>query len=298
MPFSLGWGCLIATSLGLLTVVVKAQGTGDSATGTLQVANERFMLKHVFAVMEEDPFSNGEKEKLTVLLSDVPVPAEMHKASNEWRIWLSDKAQAGAIHGLTLNIDPETKIWDGGNVVTKGGFMFYTESVFGGSTRNLHFEPSGTIDDHVAAKISMKEPMSGMPEENGPWKVDAQFRSVVIHRPAVTARLTGTAALNSPQYKAAMAFLESCRKKDVEAIRASIDPRSRNAMMEMFSGSGKEDSLNQFAQMATDTLTYNLTRITVRGDTADVEFKDAKPDSGSSQTLHVVLSAGEWKIAR
>jgi hypothetical protein len=58
---------------------------------------------------------------------------------------LSDSAEAGSIHGLILNINPETKVWDGGSVVTKRGLMFYTESVFGNEPRNLRFEPSGPV---------------------------------------------------------------------------------------------------------------------------------------------------------
>jgi hypothetical protein len=295
MLSSLGWGCLTAM---LLAAVAIAQGSAGGVTGTLEIAKEHFTLKHAFAAMEEDPFSNGEKENLVVLLSDVPLPDEMRKASNDWRIWVSDKAEAGAIHGLILTINPETKVWDSGSVVTRRGFMFYTESVSGDVTRNLHFEPSGQVGDHVAGKVSMKEPMHGMSDDDGPWRVEAQFDAAVVRRPAVTAMLTGPQARSSTQYKAALAFLEACKKKDVEAIRAAIDPKTRDAMMQMFSGANKEDALNSFAQMATEALTYNLTKITVRGDSAEVELKDPKPDSGSSQRLRVVLAAGEWKIAR
>jgi hypothetical protein len=144
----------------------------------------------------------------------------------------------------------------------------------------------------------MKEPMHGMSDDDGPWRVDAEFSVAVVRRPAVTGELTGAEARNSPQYKAAMAFLEACRKKDIDAIRAAIDPKTRDAMMQMFSGPSKEDALNSFSQMATEALTYKLTKITLRGDAAELEFKDPKPDSGSSQKLRVVLAAGEWKMAR
>lgn len=294
----MGWSYLLVVSLVIPAVVASAQGSGQSVTGTLQIAKERFVLKHVFAVMEEDPFSDGKKENVIVLLSDVPVPDEMRKASNEWRIWAGQSAADGAVHGLILSIDPATKVWDSGHVLTKGGFMFYTESVTGGATRNLQFEPSGALGDHVAGKLSMKEPMTGMSDDDGPWRVEAQFSSGVVRRPAVTAVLTGPSAVNSPQYKVIKAYLEACRKKDVEAIRAVIDPRSREAMTQMFSGPDKEEALNMFAQMAAEALTFDLTKITVRGDAADVEFKSTKPDSSSSQILRVVQSGGEWKISR
>jgi hypothetical protein len=61
-----------------------------------------------------------------------------------------------------------------------------------------------------------------MPEEEGPWRVEAQFNATVLHRPAVTAVLTGAAALNSPQYKTVMSYFEACRKKDVDAVRGNV----------------------------------------------------------------------------
>jgi hypothetical protein len=282
----------------MVAAMAMAQGPGGSVKGTLELAKERFTLKHAFAVMEEDPFSDGAKERLVVLLSDVPVPDEMRKASNEWRMWVSDQAGAGALHGLIVTIDPETKVWDSGSVVTKQGLMFYTETVMGDEPRQLQFEPAGPIGARVAGKVSMKKPMHGMSDDDGPWKVEAEWSTDVVRRPAVTGTLTGAEARNSPQYKAARAFLEACRKKDIEAIRAAIDPKTRDAMMQMFSGPSKEETLTAFSKMAEDALTYTLTKVTIRGDMAELDFKDPKPDSGSSQKLRVVLAGGEWKLAR
>ena len=176
--------------------------------------------------------------------------------------------------------------------------MFYSESVSGTTDRNLHFQPAGALGDHVAGKLSMKEPMNGINEEDGPWRLEAEFSSTVVRRPAVTAVLTGAGAMSSPQYKAAKAFLDACGKKDLDAIAAAIDPRTKDAMMAMFSGAKKQEALDMFAAMAADTLTFKLSKVTVRGETAAVEFKDPKPDAGGSQTLQLVLVAGAWKIAQ
>jgi hypothetical protein len=278
--------------------MAMAQGPGGSVTGTLELAKERFPLKHAFAVMDGDPFSDGEKENLIVLLTDVPIPDELRKPSNDWRLWVGDQAGAGAIHGLIVTINPETKVWDSGSVLTKSGFMFYTESISGDAARQLQFAPSGPIGERVSGKLSMKETMHGMSDDDGPWRVNAEFSAAVVRRPSVTGVLTGAEARNSAQFKAALAFLEACRKKNIDAIRSAIDPKTRDAMMQMFSGPNKEEMLTGFAQMANDALTYTLTRITIRGDSAELDFKDPKPDSGSSQKLRVVLAAGEWKIAR
>jgi hypothetical protein len=282
----------------MAAAVAMAQGSPGSAIGTLEIAKERFTLKHAFAVMDGDPFSNGEKENLVVLLSDIPVPDELRKASNDWRSWVADQAAAGSIHGLILTINPETKVWDSGSVVTKQGFMFYTETVSGDVPRQLQFEPAGPIGARAAGKVSMKKPMHGMSDDDGPWRVEAQWNADVVRRSAVSGVLTGAEARNSAQYKAARAFLEACRKKDLEAIRAAVDPKTRDAMMQMFSGPAKEETLTAFSRMAEEALTFTLTKVTVRGDSAELDFKDPKPDSGSTQTLRVVLAGGEWKLAR
>jgi hypothetical protein len=52
----------------LLATVAVAQGSADSASGTLQIAKQQFPLKHAFAAMEADPFSNGEKENHSRIL--------------------------------------------------------------------------------------------------------------------------------------------------------------------------------------------------------------------------------------
>jgi hypothetical protein len=298
MLSSSGWCFLAVVSFALSAAVVMAQGAAGAATGTLEVAKSRYPLKYAFAVMDKDPFSDGEKENLVVLLSDTPVPDALRKASNDWRIWVADQSAAGNIHGLILTINPETKVWDAGSVLTKQGLMFYTETVTGDETRQLQFEPAGPIGARVAGKVSMKKPMHGISDDDGPWLVEAEWSADVVRRPGVTGVLTGAEARNSPQYKAARAFLEACRKKDLEAIGAAVDPKTRDGMMQMFSGPNQEDTLTAFSHMANDALTYTLTKITVRGDSAELDFKDPKPDSGSAQTLRVVLAGGEWKIAR
>jgi phage tail tube protein FII len=53
-----------------------------------------------------------------------------------------------------------------------------------------------------------------------------------------------------------------------------------------------------FAGMAADTAALKLTKVTVRGDSAEIEFGDGKPGSQSTQSLRVALSGGEWKLAQ
>ncbi len=291
----LGYCCGFA-GVGLILGVMVATGAGDSASGTLQVGTERIALKYVFALMEQAGVGDG-KEKLTVFLSDAPVPDELRKASDDWVYWADKQARAGALHGVALSLDPATGVWSGGRMLTREGLEFYSETVSSPELSDLHFAPSGPIGDRVAGKVSMKKPMSGAHDDASAWRVEAEFSSAVVRRAAVSGVLTGTAALNSPQYKAVLAFLDACRKRDLDAIRNAMDAQSRETLAQMAAGH-KDEALNMFAGMAAETGALKLAKVTVRGDSAEIEFSDGKPGSHATQSLRVSLSAGQWKLAQ
>ena len=282
--------------VGLMLGVRVASGAADSASGTLQIGAERFALTSVFAVMEQDGVAEG-KEKLTVFLSDAPVPDELRKAADDWVYWADRQARAGALHGVTVAIDPATSVWSSGRVLTRQGLEFYSVTVSSPELSDLRFAPSGPLGDRAAGKVSMKKPMSGAHEETGAWRVEAEFNSTVVRRAAVSGVLTGAVALNSPQYKAVLAFLDACRKKDIDAIRNAMDAQSRETLAQMIAGN-KEEALKMFAGMAAETAVLKLSKVTVRGDSAEIEFGDGRPGSESKQSLRVALSGGEWKLAQ
>jgi hypothetical protein len=297
MPGSWGLICVGFATLSLLVGVTFAGGAADSASGTLQVGAQRFTLTHAFAAIEQNEKAHGNKEELKVLLSDLPVPDELRKASDDWLYWADKQARAGTLHGVVLKIDPATGIWSGGQMLTRQGAEFYSESVSSPELSSLRFAPAGSIGEQVAGKVSMKEPMKGAHDETGAWRVEAEFHSAVVRPAAVSGVLTGAAALNSPQYKAVLAFLDASRKKDLDAIVNCVDPQSRESMAEMFKAN-KAEALNMFANMAAEAAALKLNKVTVRGDSADIDFGDGKPGSESKQSLRVVLAKGEWKIAQ
>lgn len=284
----------ICSVVGLMLLSATAASAADSVSGSLQIGAERFDLKCVFAVMEQDGVA-ANSERLTVFLSDSPVPDELRKASDDWVYWADKQARAGALHGVTLAINPTTGVWDSGRLLTRNGINFYTDSASSADLRDLRIALAGPIGAEAAGKVSMKEPLKTI--DDGTWRVEAEFHSAVIRRPAVTGVLTGAAALNSPQYKAVAAFLNACRKKDLEAIQNSVDPPSRKSLAEMIA-SNKEQALEMFANMAGETAALKLTKVTVRGDSAELEFGDGKPGSESKESLRVVLFNGEWKLAQ
>ena len=297
MPGSWGLICVGFATFSLLLGVSFAGGAAGSASGTLQVGAERFALKYAFAVVEQNEMAHGNKEELKVLLSDLPVPDDLRKASNDWIYWADKQARAGVLHGLVLRIDPSTGVWSGGQLLTRQGAEFYSESVSSPELSSLRFAPAGPIGDQVEGKVSMTATMKGAHDETGPWRVEAEFHSAVIRPAAVSGVLTGAAAQNSPPYKAVLAFLDACKKKDLDAIVNSVDPQSRESMAEMFK-SNKAEALNMFASMAAEAAAMKLNKVTVRGDSATIDFGDGKPGSEPKQSLTVVLAKGEWKLAQ
>jgi len=269
----------------------------DSASGVLQVGAERFALKCAFAAVEHNEMAHGNKEELKVLLSDLPVPDDLRKASDDWLYWADKQARGGTLHGVVLRIDPATGVWSGGQLLTRQGAEFYSETVSSPDLSDLRFASAGPIADQVAGKVSMMKPMSGAHDETGAWRVEAEFHATVIRPAAVSGVLTGAAALNSPQYRAVLEFLEASRKKDLDAIINCVDPQSRESMAEMFK-SNKAEALNMFASMAAEAAALKLNKVTVRGDSAEIDFGDGKPGSEPKQSLRVVLVKGEWKIAQ
>jgi hypothetical protein len=267
-----------------------AGAAAENASGTLQIGEKRFTLRHAFAAVEQDG-------AIAVFLSDLPVLDDLRKASDDWRYWARKQAQAGALHGVIVTIDPATSVWSGGQLLTSRGFMFYSETVSSPEMASLRFVPAGPLGDQVAGKVSMTAPMSDLQDEDGRWRVKAEFRSNVVRRPASSAVLTGPEAGNSPQYQAVLAFLNACQKKDLDAIRNSMSPESRETLAEMIAGS-QEETLTMFAGMAAETANLKLSRVTVRGDSAEIEVVDPQRGPEPRQTLGVALSSGEWKLAQ
>jgi hypothetical protein len=289
------WACVaVAFSLPPL-----ANGAAEgSASGWLEVKGQRVELKYAFAAMSEDALSKEGKEKIEVLLSDKPVPEELRKATDAWSFWAGDQAQKGELHGIVMYIDPETKTWNRGQRLSKHGMEFYSQSVSSPELSDLVFAPAEAGPGEIAGKVSMKQPMRAVDEEEGPWRVEAEFRTPVLARPAITATYTGPEARSSAPYKGVQAHLQACQKKDLEAIRQTLSAGAQKVLDQFLAAQGKKAVLDMFVQQAAETLKLKLTKVTVRGDSAEVEFAGGTKDSSEKQTMQVVLEDGVWKIGQ
>jgi hypothetical protein len=291
---------VIAGALGVLPAVLIAAAADGSASGWLEVKGQRVALKYAFAAMSEDVLQGDGKEKIEVLLSDKPVPAELRKATDGWNTWAGDQAEKGELHGIIVYLDPDTKVWSRGQKLSQQhGMEFYSESVSSPELSDLIFAPVPAGTGEVAGKVSMKKAMRGVDEDAGPWRVEVEFRTPIVARPAVTASYAGAEARNSAPYKAVQAHLQACQKKDLEAVKESLSLSSQQTLAKFEAAMGKQAVLEMFAEEAAGTMRLKLTKVTVRGDTAQVVFSgDAKESGGEQLAMVVVLESGIWKIGQ
>lgn len=280
----------------MLFPVVMAVAADGSASGWLEVKGQRVELKHVFAAMSEDSMEGEGKERIEVLLSDKPLPLELRKATDDWSFWAGDQAQKGELHGIIVYINPDTKVWKAGQRLSKYGMEFYSQSGSSPELNDLVFAPAAAGSGEIAGKVSMKKAMRAVDEEEGPWRVAAEFRTPIVLRPAITASYTGTEALNSAPYKAVQAYLLACQKKDLEAIRKTLNTNAQQLMAKYEAAQGKKAVLDIFVAEADETATMKLTKVIVRGDTAEMMFSGGSEDSSVRQTMRAVLENGVWKF--
>jgi ketosteroid isomerase-like protein len=286
-----------AVALSVFPLVMMAEEEEGAASGWIEVKGQRVALKHAFAAMSEDVLERG-KEKIEVLLSDKPVPMELRKGTDAWSSWAGDAAQKGELHGIILYINPDTKVWSRGQRLSRNGMEFYSQSVSSPELSDLVFAPASAGPGEIAGKVSMKQAMQGVDESGGPWRVEVEFRTRVVARPAVTGSFTGAAARDSAPYKAVQAHLLACQKRDLEGIRKTMSPDSQKMLAMFEAAQGKNAVLDMFTEEAAGTLKLKLTRVTVRGDTAEVVLSGDGKESGSEQVMRLMLDNGAWKIGQ
>jgi hypothetical protein len=283
-------------ALGLFPVVMMAAAS-SAVSGWLEVKGKRVALGHVFAAMAEDTLEGGGKERVEVLLSDKPVPEELRKATDEWSFWAGGQARKGELHGVILYINPETKEWNSGQFLSRRGLMFFSHTVSSPELRQLIFTSAAAAAGVIAGKVATKKAQQGLDESDGEWRVEAEFRCPIIARPAVTGSLTGAAARDSAPYKAVQAYLQACQKKDLDAIKKAVNAATLAELEQMIAAQGKKALLDMLAEATAETLKMTLTKVTVRGDSAEIAFADPK-DSSSQQVMNAVLEKGVWKLGQ
>ena len=292
-------GLTLAVVLGVSAVVAPSVAAEAMVNGWLEVRGERALLTQAFAAMETDRLEPGDRENVVILLSDKPVPEELRSATKDYTTWAGEQARAGQLAGVVIVIDPETKVWSRGQRLSKEhGLTFYMHTSTAPDGRKLRYEPAESGPGEIAGRVSMTEPMQGVDESDGPWQVDAEFRVAVVRQPPITARMTGPDAQKSPQYKAVMAFLNACKRKDLEAIKKAMDADSQAMLAEMVAQQGRSGTLKMLSEMAAESLKMKTAEVVVRGSRAEVRLGKTDRNSKEQYTLTVALDQGVWKMSR
>jgi len=185
------------------------------------------------------------------------------------------------LHGIIVYLNADTKVWSRARGCRKR-MEFYSQSVSPPELNDLVFAPAPAGSGEIAGKVSMKKAMRAVMESEGLGRWSG-LRTPVVARPTVTGSLTGAAARDSAPYKAVQANLLACQKRDLEAIRKTMNSNAQGMLAKFEAARGKKAVLDMCAEMAAETLKMKLTKVTVRGDTADVVFPAAIRNPAASR---------------
>ena len=272
----------------------KALAPG-TAKGTLTVGTRTFALTRAYAQMEDDaegPMPDGRKRNLVVLLADTEVSPD--DAADFFRCALL--AREGKLHGVMLQIDPDTKQM---YLVQ----IMYVEGEKSGSPPNISLIGKGL--NHRLTGLSLgTEAISAVAEMQKPdtWtdfaedapKRSYQYRAAFnapIRQPLpVTATLTGQAAKDSPQVTAAAALFAAARAADMEAVRRLSTP---NPQMEAaYKEAGPEKFKEMAKEMTPDPAQFkkDVRKVIVRADRKTTIL------FGDGNAMRLVREGDGWKV--
>ena len=252
--------------------IVSAQtaALAKTAHGTLEVAGKGSPLEYAYAV----PQRNNE---MLVILSDQPLADKELKDVFE-RI---HRADADEIHTVEIVLDAKM-------------------TPISVSVRHKAFMTSGgggSSEDRFDQKTSDKNSVAGRAYRNSPgefngvtFTYDATFTATVWKEPAPT--FSGAAAKNSPQGKAALAFLKAGKSGNVASIKKLIVASS---IADLEGPMGKD--IVEMMKMGPDPAKAKITRVDVSGEHAEVTLEQGTKESMETTTIKLALENGQWKVS-
>jgi hypothetical protein len=260
----------MVTFLGFGNAFAQGESPRGTSHGTLEVGGKGSPLDHAYAL----PQGNDE---MLVILSDQPLGAKELKDVFE-RI---HRAEAGEIHVVEITLDATKK-----PISVSVRHNAFTTRGGGGSTEDL-FEESKSDKNTVAGRVHRRSPG----EFDGvTYTYDATFTAPVWSEPPPT--FSGTAAKNSPQAKAALAFLKAGRAGDVAGVKKVI---VASGVADLDGPMGKE--IMEMMKLGSDPAKAKVTRVDVSGETAEVTLEQGTKESMETTTIKLRLEKGEWKVS-
>jgi hypothetical protein len=266
------------------TIAVPAAAAGPdegTVTGQLTVGGKATPLAHAYVRVGRDQLEKT-KERFLVVFSDVALPPEEFL---EQFPGLS-LAQKGKAHVVTVELKPDKSVASGAILHS----AFAESDSFYGSGTNV-FTPKTFDGKVVEGSLATQKP-----GESGKIKFEykATFRASAWRRPAPTA--TGAAAAQTPQGKAALAFIKAVTSGDKAATKKALAPDAEAA--KALDGPQAADVLKMLGSINPKPAAAKVENVTVLGNGAEVTVTGPKTaDDSTSHTLYVVLVGSEWRVS-
>lgn len=250
-----------------------------TASGVFTVGDQSAKLAYAYAVARRE--FPGDPEKLSIVLSDAPIPEEVLLAG----FGMQALAGEGKVHAVEVEI--------GSDQEPKGGQLYHEVLGKDGSGASLsvsgmHHFISHTFDaSTVAGKLLMKEGDDFMGTE---YYYAATFHATVLRKPPPTYE-GAKAALSGPG-KVATSFMSAARLGNKLALKKTVTPQMAKQL------DGPEGKMLLTMAKASFPLGMKVVEVTEKGDTAEVVAMKGGKGSRETVRLHALKLDGLWKVGQ
>jgi hypothetical protein len=262
----------------VLSQVAAAPAFADdgTASGKLTVGGKTTPLTHAYALARKDTF-NPAKERIFIILSDVPVPAE-----TLWDDFPGVKlAAAGQLHAVEVEVNADKSI--SSSAVVHGAFA--DSQSFQGTPA-----PAFAVKTFSATNVEGTF-TSGKQDDPKATKIEytATFHAPVLHRPAPTA--SGAAVAQTAPGKVVLAFVKAAAAGDKAALKKLMTADYSKPL----DGPNSKAILAQWKANPVDPAKTPFGTASITGNAAEVVMVDKSTEAMTAK-FNLVLVAGEWKI--
>jgi hypothetical protein len=150
----------------------------------------------------------------------------------------------------------------------------------------LELEETGS--DRFAGRLYMERPSDFM---DVTFQYRATFDAPIVRAKAAQATSGGKNLDDTPQGKAARAFMKAVASGDLEAVRKMVSAEGRKEL----EGPDAEETFKMLQAFTPEK--GEITAVEVKGNTASVTVVEKDESSTSTLTMKLVLENKEWKVS-
>ncbi len=283
--------CLAVVLMLCLPRLALAIDAGK-ANGLLTVGKEKIKLTHAYAHRYNNEEGLGDGPELRILLTDRELPVTV-LAGFEGPRTLDDMARQGKVRGILLKLDPRKPLDHMHGTVLVPPSDPQASLIFFTSSGNDELKGLKVDALRVSGELqysSDNKSFADLP----PYSCDATFSAPLFHDEPLTAKLSGRAAIISPQAQALKAYIAALGRGDLEAAR-KLATENNWTELEAYK---KKVSDEEFRKMlksegsSAAEIDRQISRVFVRGSHATIVLKG----QGSTSVQSLVKQGGEWKV--